>query len=321
MDRIVGLEVFVKVVEGGSFASAARHFRLSPAMVSKHVQALEERLGARLLNRTTRRVSPTEVGQGYYERCVRILAELAEADHVAGDLQTTPRGLLKVSAPVTFGSEHVAAPIAEYLAKYPDVSVDLTLNDHCVDLLDEGFDLAIRVGQLSDSSLIARRLTAVRMVLCAAPEYVERRGEPRTPHDLAAHNCLDFSSSSTRDQWTFVGPGGNKEAISPVGRFRANNVNAVRRFALGGEGIVLEPSFIVAQDLKAGRLIPLLRSYRVADIPIHAVYPHSRFLSAKVRTFVDFLAAELNRQGEGNRMPEAVALEDRNVAQRFRVAA
>jgi DNA-binding transcriptional LysR family regulator len=290
-------------------------------MVSKHVQTLEERLGARLLNRTTRRVSPTEVGHGYYERSVRILADLAEADQLAGDLQTTPRGVLKVSAPVTFGIEHVATTITEYLARYHDVSVDLVLNDRHVDLLEEGLDLAIRVGPLPDSSLIARRLTAASMVLCAAPAYVERHGEPRTPRDLAAHNCLDLSDSSTRGEWTFVGPDGDREVIPALGRFRANNCEALRRIALRGEGIVLEPSFIVDHDLKAGRLIALLRSYQVADMPIHAVYPHSRFLSAKVRTFVDFLAAQFNRRPAEGQAQDTDRLERRNAVQRLRVVA
>jgi DNA-binding transcriptional LysR family regulator len=321
MDRIVGLEVFVKVVESGSFASAARHFGVSPAMVSKHIQALEDLLRARLLYRTTRRVSPTEVGQGYYQRCVRILAELADADQFAGDLQTEPRGTLKVSVPVSFGNELVAASTAGYLTRYPEVSVEVTHSDRHVDLIERGFDLAIRAGVLPDSSLIARRLTTTAMVLCAAPGYVARHGAPETPADLAGRNCLDSHSRNTDCEWVFAGPDGRRNAVSIHGRFRTNNTDALRRLVLQGEGIALEPSFMVERDVKAGRLVPLLNAYRAADMPIHAVYPHSRFLSAKVRSFVEFLASEFALRPEWSVPPGSVRSETDDAMQRLRVAA
>jgi DNA-binding transcriptional LysR family regulator len=316
MDRFVGMAVFTKVVEGNSFASAARHFGLSPAMVSKHVQALEERLGARLLNRTTRRVSTTEVGQEYYGRSVRILAEVEEADSAASDLQTMPRGLLKVSAPLSFGTRHVTPIIADYLAVHPQVSVDLSLDDRYVDLLEEGFDLAIRVGRLPDSSLIARRLAATPMVICASPLYLERHGAPQTPRDLAGHNCLAYSFSATRGAWHFLDTERSEEVVDVSGRFSANNGEALRVLALKGEGILLAPAFIVDKDIEASHLIALLPGYTTADIPIHAVYPHSRDLSAKVRTFVDFLATRFTCPTKTDRNLRAGDAESRQTKRR-----
>ena len=193
MDRFVGMAVFAKVVESASFAAAARHFDISPAMVTKHVRRLEERLGVRLLNRTTRRVSATEVGQNYYERCLRILSEVEDAERAAGDLQAAPRGLLRVTASVSFGAHQLAPAIADYLVAYPDVSVDLILQHNYVDLVEERIDLAIRLGQLSVSSLIAKKLYAVEMVLCASPGYLAANGTPQRPRDLVKHNCLIYT--------------------------------------------------------------------------------------------------------------------------------
>lgn len=293
MDRFVGMAVFAKVVEAGSFVAAARHFELSPAMVSKHVQTLEDRLGVRLLNRTTRRVSPTEVGQDYYERCLKILAELEEADRTASHLQTAARGLIRVTAPFTYGIARLTPAIAAYLARYPHVSVELSLNDRYVDLLADGFDLAIRMGALPNSSLIARRLAHAKMIVCASPAYLERHGTPRTPQDLSRHHGLLHTYATSRGVWHFMGRGGKEDVVRVSGRFLANNGDALRALAIQGEGIALLPDFVVEQDIAAGRLVALLPACATAEIPIHAVYPHSHHLSAKVRTFVDFLAAEL----------------------------
>jgi DNA-binding transcriptional LysR family regulator len=322
MDRFTGLEVFVKVVEGGSFVSAARYFSLSPAMVSKHVQTLEQRLGARLLNRTTRRVSPTEVGQHYYERCLRILGDLAAADDLAADLQTAPRGLVKVAAPVAFGNGPLANTVADYLSSYPDVLIDLALHDRDVDLLEEGFDLAIQAGPLPDSSLIARRLGPARMIVCAAPTYIARHGEPKSPADLAGHSCFDYSFAKARGTWTFAGPDGTEEMV-PVGpgRFRANSGEALRTLAVRGEGIALEPSFLIEDDLRAGRLVALLAGHQPVPTMIHVVYPHSRLLSVKVRTFVEFLAARFAHEQDWERVPEGSDGDDRKPKQGLRVAA
>ena len=290
MDRFTGLTIFVKVVDAGSFAAAARHFGMSAAMVSKHLQTLEEHLGAQLLNRTTRRVSATEVGQHFYERCMRILSELEEAERAAGDLQTTPRGLLRVTAPVSFGTRQLAPAIADYLTSYRDVSIDLSLDDHYVDLLARRFDLAIRLGALVDSSLIARKLSSLAMVVCASPGYLEKYGTPREPRDLVFHNCLAYTYANPQSVWTFVDQSGEQNVIRISGRFVANSGDALLALVLRGAGIMLAPDYLVEDELKAGRLIRLLPNYSTPETPVHAVYPHSHYLSAKTRTFIDFLA-------------------------------
>ncbi len=295
MDRYSGMAVFVKVVETSSFAATARHLGMSPAMVSRHIQLLEERLGARLLNRTTRRVSPTEVGQIYYERCLRILSELEEADRAASESQSVPRGRLRVTAPMTLGTRHLAPIIADYLRQYPEVAIDLSLDDRCVDLLEEGFDLAIRVGALADSSLIARRLTSAEMALCASPDYLKRHGIPQTPRDLEQHNCLAYAYSRSRNEWRFIGPSGREEIIPVSGRFLANSGDALRIVAREGIGIILAPQFVIEEEMKSGHLVRVLPEYRAAAIPVHALYPHSRYLSAKTRTFIDFLVTSFSR--------------------------
>jgi DNA-binding transcriptional LysR family regulator len=300
MDRITGLSVFAKVVESSSFAAAARHFGLSPAMVSKHVVALEERLGARLLNRTTRRVSPTEIGRVFYERATRILADLDDAEQEASALQATPRGLLRVNGPLSFGTRQLAPAIADYLAACPEVEIDVTLNDRVADLVEEGFDLAIRIGRLADSSLIARRIAPCLIVACAAPAYLARRGAPRRPADLAEHNCLGYSYAALRNEWRFTGPEGT-ESVRVAGRLNANNGDILRWAALRGEGIVLQPSFIVGDDLATGTLVPVLPGYTPDSLVIQAVYPHSRHLSVKVRSFVDFLVARFGQAPEWDR--------------------
>jgi DNA-binding transcriptional LysR family regulator len=291
------MAVFAKVVESSSFAAAARHFAMSPAMVSKHIHTLEERLGVRLLNRTTRRVSATEVGQNYYERCLRILYELEDAERAAGDLEAAPRGLLRVTSSVSFGAHQLAPAIADYLVAYPNVSIDLSLHDNYVDLLEERIDLAIRLGQLSDSSLIAKKLYAVEMVLCASPGYLAANGTPQTPRDLSKHNCLIYTYAAPR-MWTFTDPDGKAEVIRVSGRLSANSGDPLLELALKDTGILLSPDYLVADGLSAGRLIRLLPDYKTQETPVYAVYPHSHFLPAKTRTFIDFLAARFAHRPE-----------------------
>jgi DNA-binding transcriptional LysR family regulator len=291
MDRFSSMGVFVKVVETSSFAAAARHFRLSPAMVSRHVHALEEQLGVQLLNRTTRRVSPTEVGQGYYQRVRQILADIEEADRLAVDLQATPRGLLRLTSSQSFGIRHLAPAIADYLALCPEVLMDVNLNDRYLDVIEEGFDLAVRIGHLENSSLIARRLAPVRMALCAAPDYVARHGAPHTPADLAQHNCLIYTYAAAQSEWRFTDDAGKEHAAHITGRLLANNGDLLRIAALQGQGVALGPTFILGDDLRTGALVRLLPSFTPPEVGLYAVYPPSRHLSAKVRSFVDFLVA------------------------------
>jgi DNA-binding transcriptional LysR family regulator len=288
VDRLAAMEAFTRVVERGGFTAAAAELRLSRAMVSKHVQDLEEHLGARLLNRTTRKVSLTEAGRVYYERGTQLLADLAETEAAVGELHTKPRGRLRVNAPVSFGTLPLAAAVAEYMAAEPAVTVELTLNDRIVDLVEEGYDLAVRIARLADSSLIARRLGPCRIVACASPGYLDRHNRPKHPDELAGHNCLGYTYGQAQEEWHFDGPTGPAR-VRIRGTLQANNGEVLRAAALHDAGIVLLPSFIVGADLAAGRLVPILADYHVPEIGIHAVYPHSRHLSAKVRSFVDFL--------------------------------
>ncbi len=300
MDRVTSLSVFVKVVEGSSFAAAARHFGLSPAMVSKHIVSLEERLGARLLNRTTRQVSPTEIGREFYERSTRILADLDEAEQAASALQATPKGLLRLNGPLSFGIRHLAPAIIDYLAACPEAAIDVTLSDRVVDLVDEGFDLAIRIARLADSSLIARRIAPCRIVACAAPAYLKKHGAPRRPADLTAHNCLGYSYAALRNEWRFTGPDG-AESVRIAGRLNANNGDVLRLAALRGEGIVIQPTFLIGDDLASGELVSILPGFVPDELVIQAVYPHSRHLSVKVRSFIDFLVARFGQDPEWDR--------------------
>ncbi|WP_207476900.1 LysR family transcriptional regulator [Arenibaculum pallidiluteum] len=295
MDRLTAIEAFVRVAERGGFTQAAKTLRISRAMVSKHVQDLEDLLGARLLQRTTRRVGLTEAGQVYFERCQRILADLAEADAAVGELQGQPRGTLRLNAPMSFGVLHLAPAIADFTAVHPQVKVDMTLSDGLVDLVEDGYDLAIRIGALADSSLMARRLAPSRVVLCATPAYVDVHGEPREPDELAAHNCLTFAGM--RDEWGFDGPAGHV-SVRVSGALRANSGEALAAAALRGQGIVRLPTFIVGEDLKAGRLVPLMPGYQPPGTTISALYPHARHLAAKVRSFVDFLVARFGETPE-----------------------
>ena len=300
MDRFVGMAVFAKVVDSASFAAAARHFGMSPAMVSKHVQTLEDRLGVRLLNRTTRKVSPTEAGQDYYERAVRILAEMEDAETAAGDMQTSPRGQLRVTAPVSFGTHVLAPAVADYLVKYPDVSIDLSLDDPYVDLVDKRFDLGIRFGHLENSSLIARKLFTLDIILCGSPIYLERNGTPHKPADLAKHRCLIYTHAAPLKLWSFIDRDGKEEVANVSGRFQANSGDVLLPPALNGCGLLLAPDYLVNDHLKAGRLVRLLPNYKTHETPVYAIYP-SRNPSAKTRTFIDFLAARFGRPGEAGR--------------------
>jgi len=287
MDVLTCMKTFVAVVESESFTAAAARLDASKAVVSKYVGMLEDHLGTRLLNRTTRRLSLTESGAVYYERCLQILADVDEAEQAAAQLTAVPRGTLKVAMPVSFGTIRIAPLLTEYLRRYPEVRLDIALADRRVDLIEEGFDLAIRVGSLAESGLIARRLAADRIVLCAAPSYIARCGAPSVPADLARHACLNYSYASGGDEWRFEGGAG---AVRIDGPMRANNGDMLRMAALDGAGMIWQPHFIVGEDLRHGRLVELLPDYPGPEIGIHALYPSRKHLSAKVRTFVDYLA-------------------------------
>jgi DNA-binding transcriptional LysR family regulator len=291
MDRLDSMRTFVLVVDSASFAGAAKRLEVSPATVTHNVQLLERYLGAQLLNRTTRRLNLTEIGQQYYEHCSRILAEIEEAERGVTASQTTPRGLLRLNTSIWLAWA-VAPLIAEFNAGHADMSFEIIVTDHMVDMVEQGFDLALRGGPLPDSSLISRRLGVAELTLGAAPEYLTRRGTPERPQDLASHNCLTSTYAPLDHRWRFSGPEGEVE-IDIAGNLRSNSLEALRRAAVAGQGICLLPSASVVEDLKTGGLVRLLPSYRTAEPIIHALYPASRHVPLKVRVFLDFLVRRL----------------------------
>lgn len=290
LDSLREMALFARLVEAGSLTRAARQLGLSKSAVSKQLGRLEDRLGARLLNRTTRRQALTEVGRLFYEHCARLLAEAEAAAAAVSNLQAAPRGLLKVNSPMSFGVLHLAPAIPDFLALYPEMQIEMSLSDRMVDLLDEGFDVGVRVGRLTDSSLVARRLAPARRVVCGAPAYFARHGRPRHPADLKRHACLRYTNLSSSEEWHFPNSAGAVESVQVTGPLAANNGEALRAAALAGLGLVMAPTFIVGPDLLAGRLETVLDGFVDESSAIHAVYPHKRHLSAKVRAFIDFLA-------------------------------
>ncbi|MDP6343453.1 MAG: LysR family transcriptional regulator [Alphaproteobacteria bacterium] len=288
MEHLGEMAVFAKVVEHRSFTAAAGSLGMSKSAVSKQVSRLEDRLGARLLNRTTRKLSLTEVGEAFYERCARIVEEAAAAEEEVGNLAAAPRGRLRVNASMTFGTMHLGPAIADFLDSYPEIEIDMVLDDRFTDLVEEGFDVAVRIASLTDSSLIARRIAPSRAVICAAPGYLERHGRPERPEDLRRHNCFGYLYRASGPEWTLEGPDGPM-AVPVRGNLRANNGEVLREMAVAGAGIVASPSFIVGDALREGRLVELLTEYVPQTHAIYAVYPHRRHLMPKVRAFVDFL--------------------------------
>lgn len=288
MDNLSAMAVFIEVVQAHSFSAAAARLGLSKSAVSKRISGLEDRLGARLLNRTTRRLSLTEVGAAYFERCGQILAEIEDAEAAVGRLQFEPRGTLRVNAATSFSLLHLARVIPDFLERYPDIRIDLTLNDRLIDVVEEGYDLALRIAQLPDSSLIARKIASTCMVVCGSPDYFRRHGVPRTPAELSAHNCLIYTNVATPDDWRFHGADG-PVSVRVSGNYRANNGDMLRAALLAGVGVGMSPTFLVGQDIQAGALQVVLPGLVAKTQSIYAVYPHSRHLSAKVRGFVDFL--------------------------------
>lgn len=291
MDQLTGMAVFAAVVEAGSLSAAARALAVSKSSVSKRISRLEDEMGVRLLNRTTRRLSLTEAGAAFYEGCRRVVAEAEAARETVAHLAAAPRGLLKVNAPMSFGVRHVGPWLPDFMARYPELAVELVLNDRVVDLIDEGFDVGIRIAALADSSLIARRLAPSRSILCAAPAYLERHGNPLSIEDLRAHECLLYSYQRTGGSWRLSGPGGER-TVSVNGRLRVNNGDALLAAAVAGLGVTLLPCFICNEALRAGQVVQVLPEWNEpATNAIHAVFPANRNLSPKVRVFVDYLAA------------------------------
>jgi DNA-binding transcriptional LysR family regulator len=291
MDKLAAMEMFVRVVAEKSFSNAARQLGVSKSVVSKAVAELEDRLGAQLLNRTTRQMSLTEVGQAYHTRCLAILEQVDDVEQLVTDQARTPKGLLRIAGPVTFSIVHLGQPMSDFLADNPELGVELSLNDRLVDIVEEGFDLAIRISRrLRDSNLIAVKLATARSVASVAPAYLERFGVPKHPRDLLQHSCLRYSNLGPAQEWTFSDPETKEPiAVAVSGRIITNNGEVLRSAAVGGEGIIYGPSFIVADDICAGRLVPVLRDFSGPDFGIYAVYPPNKHVSAKVRRLIDHL--------------------------------
>lgn len=290
MDRFTSMSVFVRAAEARSFAAVADEFAISPTMVGKHVKALEERVGARLLNRTTRRQSLTEIGRIYYDRCKQILADADDADASASELHAAPRGLLRINAPVSFGSERLIGAVCDFMRLHPEVEANVVLNDRTVDLIEEGFEAAIRIGPLAESGLIARKLAPYRLTVAASPAYLAEFGRPRVPADLAGHSCVGFAYWADRDLWTFR-RGKREETVRIKSRLTSNNGPALRKAALAGIGIIMQGEVLLADDVAAGRLVPVLPDWEAPSRPMHIVFPPDRRLTPKVRAFIDFAVA------------------------------
>lgn len=306
MDNRAGeMEVFVQAAELGSFSAAGRRLRLSPSAVSKLITRIEDRLGTRLLVRSTRALRLTPEGELYLERARRILGEIEETERVvAGGALAAPHGRLRVNASVAFGVRHVVPLVPEFLRRYPDVTLELALSDEIIDLIEQRADIAIRSGPLRDSALKARRILASRSVIVAAPAYLERHGVPATPDDLAGHNCLQFNFRRSLDEWPFRDPGGGPVYTRAIaGNVEVNNGPIMRSLCLDGLGLARLGQFYVQPDIDAGRLVPVLEAYNAEDVElIHAVFAGHEHLAARIRAFIDFLAAAVggNRVG-GNR--------------------
>jgi DNA-binding transcriptional LysR family regulator len=287
MDRLSSMAAFVKAVETGSFSAAGDAMQMSAQLIGKHVHHLEQRLGVRLLNRTTRRQSLTDFGREFYERSKSILAEVEMAENLAAETQALPSGRLRINAPVSFGMQSLAPRLPEFMQANPMISIELTLANRSVDLIDEGFDVVFRVGQLSDSGLIARPLAPYRLILCAAPSYLKGRPPITTPWDLQEHECLGFSHTELRTHWTFDGPEGR--VVVPVsGRYMADHGEPLLCAAIAGLGVMLQPVELVSHSLEQGALVPLLPDYPVPSRALHVLYAPDRRITPKLRTFLDF---------------------------------
>jgi DNA-binding transcriptional LysR family regulator len=289
MQKLHEMAVFSRVVATGSLSSAARELGLSPALISRRLAALEARLGVRLLHRTTRSLRLTDEGASYFDTCSRVLSEIAEADAAVGAGRVEPQGTLKVAIPASFGNRHIAPLIPAFAARYPKVQLALSLSDRSVNIIEEGFDLAIRIAHLEDSSLAARKLAPNRRVVCASPAYLGRHGAPRTPQDLARHNCLTTSDFAMT--WDYTGPDGKPGSVRVAGRYACDNWEVLREWALAGLGVALKSTWDVRRHLEDGSLVSLCPGYTFGgDVAIYAVYPHRRYLPAKTRAFIEFLA-------------------------------
>jgi DNA-binding transcriptional LysR family regulator len=290
MDKLDSLRAFVKVVELGSFSEAGRQLRLSRSAISKYVGELEESLGVQLLNRTTRHASPTEAGQTYFERAMTILADIDAADQAVAQAQSSPRGLLRVNAPMSFGTLQLGPAVADFMASCPELQIQLVLSDDQVDPMQGGFDVTLRIADLESSSLIARKIVAIDRAVCASPDYLKEHGTPKVPEDLRKHALLTYGLLLTGNQWKLTGKDGD-HWIQPSWTLCVNNAEVLRDAAVRGRGIALLPTFIAGDALRTGTLLRVLKSYKAPPLMLYAIYPPTRHLAVKVRLFIDVLVA------------------------------
>jgi DNA-binding transcriptional LysR family regulator len=304
MDKLTSMRAFTRVVDTGSFSEAARSMRLSRSAISKYILDLEADLGVQLLHRTTRSATPTDNGRLYYERCVAILSDIDEADLTVSQHQATPRGVLRVNAPMSFGTLHLGKAIAAFLRRYPELTIHLILSDQQIDTVQEGFDVTIRIADMANSSLIARRIVPAHRVLCASPAYLDAHGTPEHPNDLRNHVLLSYDYLGTGAQWKLTGKDGD-HWLNVRARLITNNAEILRDAAVNGEGIALLPTFIAGPDLRSGALRSVLTDYRAPQLSVCALYPPTRHVSMKVRAFIDFL---IERFGDKPYWDEGVQL-------------
>ncbi|MEF9673329.1 LysR family transcriptional regulator [Pseudomonas sp. MWU13-2100] len=292
MDKLNAMAIFVRVVERGSFSAVARERQTSQPTISKILKALESELGGKLIARSTRQLSLTDEGQRYYAQCRQILAAVDNAEHSFQSGREQVAGSLRIGSSVSFGRLQIASRLPDFLARYPQLDIDLQLNDQNQDLVEEGLDVSLRIGELSDSSLIARRIGDTRRITVASAAYLAHRGEPQSPGQLAGHNCLQFNLLSSQNLWHYE-KDGQRYSVRIKGNAQSNNSEAIREMVLGGLGIALSPVWLFAEDLKAGRVTAILPGYQTQSLPIHAVFPANRRQSARVKAFVDYMSDAL----------------------------
>ena len=290
MDTLTCMQAFIKAVETGSLAEAGRRLDISAPMMTRYIDALEKRVGARLINRSTTALSLTEAGSAYYERCVVAVAAVADAEEAAAVLASVPQGTLRISVSADFGASYLAPVLVEFLQQHATIGIDVSFTNRMVDLVEEGIDLAIRISAAIDPNLIARRLATTSLVACASPEYLRQHGVPQTPGELEKHNCLVFGDSAYFRDWQFE-QGGQRTVVQPRGNLRCGDTNVLRTAALQGLGVLMLGSFALAEELRAGRLVPILTDYTIGEFGVFAVYANRRFLPPKVRLFVDSLVS------------------------------
>jgi len=289
MDKLAALEAFTAVVETSGFQSAAQRLGIAKSVVSRRVTQLEKSLNSRLLHRTTRRISVTDEGRQFYQRAIQILADLEDAELEISDKSLEVRGKLKIAAPLSFGLEHLSKAINDFLIKHPAVEVDLDLNDRNINLIEDGFDMAVRIGELEDSTLIARRVGLSRSITCASPAYLKQHGLPKTPHELKNHIGLQYSNISYSQQWRYTGPDGKPIQGQPQIRMRANNGEVLANAAINGLGITSAPTFILSKQIQSKELVPILIEYERSAVGIYAVFPPGRLTPRRLQAFSDYL--------------------------------